>query len=171
MNKIYCFWTGTNEITPARVNGLNELQLKSGCDVVLITPENLPEYITEPLHPAYEYLSLVHRSDYLRAYFMHYHGGGYSDIKPGVHSWLSAFNKLGNSWVLGYKELGPGVVAICTHKPMMQRTLQSNWHQLIGCGAFICKPHTFFTSEWLREADDLLTYKYDLLKKYPGNTL
>ena len=86
MNNIYCFWTGTNEMNETRLNGLNKLRSVSGCNVVLITPDNLNDFLIEPLHPAYKYLSLVHRSDYLRAYFMHYHGGGYSDIKPGKYS-------------------------------------------------------------------------------------
>jgi hypothetical protein len=33
-----------------------------------------------PLHPAYEYLSLVHRSDYLRCELLHQYGGLYCDV-------------------------------------------------------------------------------------------
>ena len=55
----------------------------SQCNVILITPEKLNKYILNehPLHPSYYYLSEVHKSDYLRTYFMRFYGGGYSDIK------------------------------------------------------------------------------------------
>ena len=171
MNKIYCFWTGTNEMSIARLKGLDKLRCTSECEVILVTPENLNEFISKPIHPAYEYLSLVHRSDYLRAYFMHYIGGGYSDIKPGIHSWRNAFESLEKYSVIGYKEVGSGAVAQCFNKPGMRKKLQDNWRLLVGCGAFICNPNTEFTQEWLDEVNKLLTYNLNLLKKHPGNIL
>lgn len=49
----------------------------------LITLDSLPPWIDPeiPLHPSFDHLSTIHRSDYLRCYFMHVHGGGYTDIK------------------------------------------------------------------------------------------
>lgn len=78
------FWTNDKgEITPNRFRSLNQFKEISEVDVILITKDNLHEYILpeNPLHPSYKYLSAVHRSDYLRTYFMHFYGGGYSDIK------------------------------------------------------------------------------------------
>lgn len=51
--------------------------------MILVTPENVADFIVEgsPFHPIYEHLSLVHRSDYLRAYLMYHHGGAYTDLK------------------------------------------------------------------------------------------
>lgn len=68
------------------------LTKNSGVEVKLITPKNLNNYLLPdfPLHPAYDYLSLVHKSDYLRCYFMHFHGGGYSDIKPNYKNWKNS---------------------------------------------------------------------------------
>ena len=93
---IYIFWTGDNEITPNRLEGIKSLERVSGIEVKLITPKNLPEYIKneDPLPDAYNNLSLNHRSDYLRSYFMYHYGGGYADIKTYFHSWVSAFDKL-----------------------------------------------------------------------------
>src|SRR5690606_1936777 len=73
---LYAFWTGNNELTENRLRCLESIKKNSGVPFVLVTPGNLEEYIVNehPLHPAYEYLSLIHRSDYLRCYFMHHHG-------------------------------------------------------------------------------------------------
>ena len=80
---IYVFWTGDNEITPNRLKGIESLQRVSRVKVQLITPKNLPQYIKadDPLPKAYQFLSLNHRSDFLRGYFMYHYGGGYADIK------------------------------------------------------------------------------------------
>ena len=57
--------------------------------VLLVTPDDLAAYVLpeHPLHEAYEGLSFVHRSDYLRCYFLNFHGGGYADIKPFHTGW------------------------------------------------------------------------------------
>ena len=61
------------------------LRENSGCNIILIHDGNLHEWIIPgTLHSSYKYLSYTHRSDYLRCYFSHYYGGGYSDIK-NVH--------------------------------------------------------------------------------------
>ena len=58
--------------------------------------ENLSSWIAEksPLHPAYNYLSSVHKADYLRCYLMHHHGGAYSDIKVIENSLYYLLNSL-----------------------------------------------------------------------------
>ncbi|MEU5467039.1 hypothetical protein [Kocuria salsicia] len=52
----------------------------------LVTPENLSDWVLpqHPLHRAYENLSLVCRSNYLRASLTHHHGGGYCDLKASA---------------------------------------------------------------------------------------
>ena len=44
---IYIFWTGDNEITPNRLEGIKSLEMVSGVEVKLITPKNLSKYIKE----------------------------------------------------------------------------------------------------------------------------
>lgn len=77
--RIFCFWTGSNEMPEVRRMNLDRLTEDAGVDVVLITPDSLDEWVVpeHPINSALHNLSLTHRSDYLRAYFMHYHGGGY----------------------------------------------------------------------------------------------
>ena len=80
-NKIYCFWTGENKMSEQRLKCLEQLRKKSQCNVILVTPKILDKYILDkhPLHPSFKYLSQTHKADYLRTYFMRFHGGGYSD--------------------------------------------------------------------------------------------
>ena len=70
-NVIYCFWTGDNPLTKNRKESLNVLNKKTGIPIVLITPDNLSNYILQdyPLHKSYDHLSLVHKSDYLKMLF------------------------------------------------------------------------------------------------------
>jgi hypothetical protein len=170
---VWCFWTGDNELTPNRVEGLQTMEANIGIPVKLVTPATLGEYILpdHPLHPAYEHLSLVHRADYLRCYFMHHHGGGYGDIKRYKHSWKRAFARLERSdkWGLGYKEVGAyGVVSL---EGALGVDLKKNWRILVGNGAYIFRPHTPVTHEWYNELMRRMDIYHDALAAHPGNIL
>lgn len=142
---------------------LDQLRIVSQCDVQLITKKELPDYIlaSEPLHPAYEYLSETHKADYLRTYFMNFHGGGYSDIKRTTGSWLPAFKEMENPdiWMIGYKEINGGV-AYPPHSHL--------WTHLIGNCSYICKPQTPLTKEWYADMLATLDTKLEALRRYPS---
>lgn len=171
---IYIFWTGDNEITSNRLKGIESLEKVSGVKVQLITPKNLSNYIVEddPLPEAFQYLSLVHKSDYLRSYFMHHYGGGYADIKTYFHSWVEAFDQLDASksaYVLGYPEVGFwGAANYDIEEENLKNDLYLYWRYLVGNGAFICRPHTKFTEEWHHEVKRRLISKTETLRKYPA---
>ena len=155
MDTIYCFWTGQNEMSWQRKECLEQLIKVCECNVLLVTQENLPEFILPeyPLHPSYKYLSETHKADYLRTYFMHFYGGGYSDIKKTSGSWKKAFADLhsqSNYWICGYPEITGGVA----YPPIIDK-----WDKLIGNGAYICKPKTPLTTEWYNEMISLLDTK------------
>lgn len=161
---IYCFWTGNNELTDNRKRCLQNLKNLSECNVIFIDNTNLNDYILKdnPLHPAYQYLSETHKADYLRTYFMHFYGGGYSDIKETQCTWVNAFNDLqkdDNKWICGYKEVEGGVA----YGPYSDK-----WEELIGNGCYICKPNTPLTNEWYNEMYSLLDTKLEKLKLYPA---
>ena len=143
---------------------------KSECKITLITPNNIKDYIKKeyPLHKSYDYLSSTHKSDYLRCYFMHHYGGGYSDIKEITHSWNNAFDELNNSskWINGYPEISPNAVA--NVEPPLYFELQKNYKKLIGCCSFICKPYTNFTYDWIGAVNEKLDLYYELLKINPS---
>lgn len=167
---IFTFWTGQNKMSENRIKSLDTIAAFSGVPVVFITQNTLKDFAIHTIHPAYEYLSNVHKSDYLRCYFMHYFGGGYCDIKVVDRSWMPAFKKLENSecYGLGYKEVSPNHVAEC-NTPEQKTQLQLNYKKLIGNGAFIFKPKTQFTFDWFEQVSQLLTLKHDLLKATLGN--
>ncbi|MBB5598178.1 hypothetical protein BKA12_001258 [Neomicrococcus lactis] len=73
-----------------RLKSLERLQKGSTAEVILVSPANLDDWIVPsyPLHSAYENLSIIHRSDYLRAYFAYHHGGGMKEL--GSHNVGSA---------------------------------------------------------------------------------
>ena len=160
---IFTFWTNETEITENRQNSLEYIELISQCEVILVTKDNLHEYIlpSEPLHPAYKYLSETHRADYLRTYFMNFHGGGYSDIKKATGSWLKAFDELAASdkWINGYPEVEGGIA----YQPV-----NTFYKDLIGNGAYICKPNTPLTNEWYADMISLLDAKLEKLRLYPS---
>lgn len=171
---IYCFWTGNNPMTNNRLNAIESLRKKSGVPIKLITPTNLNTYILKeyPLHRAYSLLSLVHKSDYLRCYFMHHYGGGYCDVKQISNSWLSAFKSIENhaeKWVLGYSELNKHSVAQIEGK--IGKDLKTYFKSVIGNCAYICRSKTKFTDEWYKELHNRLDNYYEELKKYPGNIM
>ena len=173
---IYIFWTGDNEITLNRLEGIKSLENVSGVEVKLITPHNLPEYIKEddPLPEAYQYLSLNHRSDYLRSYFMYHYGGGYADIKTYYKSWLPAFEKLekSNAYVLGYPEVGFwGAANKCISSINLKKDLFRHWRYLIGNGSFICRPHTKMAAEWHTAVRNRLIAYTELLREHPAKDI
>lgn len=167
---IFTFWTGTNQMSENRIKSLDTIAAFSGVPVALITRKNLYDFAIYPIHKAYEYLSDVHKSDYLRCYFMHYFGGGYCDIKHIERPWKPAFERLEKSgaYALGYKEVSPNHVAEC-NTPEQKKELQLNYRKLIGCGAFIFMSYTPMTQDWFNAVESVMTAKYELLKANPGN--
>lgn len=162
---IFIFWTGTNEMSFRRVHCINALKEQTGCNICLVTVDNLHEYILDeyPLHPAYPYLSETHKCDYLRTYFMHHYGGGYSDIKIPNGSWLKAFEEMDkneNIWINGYPESEPAAIA---YKPAADL-----WQKLPGNGAYIIRKQTAFTKEWVEKQSAVLDEKYEALKANPS---
>ena len=116
-----------------------------------------------PLHLAYDYLSATHKADYLRMYFMHFYGGGYSDIKVPTCNWESSFETLlvnSELWGIGYPEISESGVA--------NDTVRDKWQELIGNGCYIMKPNTNFTREWYQSVHKLLDEKLLELRKNPA---
>lgn len=136
-----------------------------------VTPANIQDWVVEgyPIHPAYENLSLVHRSDYLRAYLMHHFGGGYCDLKEPNHSWSHAFERALSDpdvWVTSYGEM-TAHAATRIDGPL-GFDIAMYHQQLAGTGSMIVRSHTPFTGEWLREVERLMTYFADQMAEFPA---
>lgn len=169
---IYCFWTGDNEMSENRKNAIRSLQETSGVPVKIITQHDLSNYIVPdyPLHVAYEQLSFVHKSDYLRCYFMLHYGGGYSDVKKTHHNWNPFFDAIDNAsdkQVLGFTELSYTDTGYANG--FLQKDLRLNYLTLIGTNAYIFKPYSQFATEWYAELHKRMDALQDALAQNPGN--
>ena len=169
--RIFTLWTGDGPLPEVRQRGLDALQdTLHGIEVVLVTPENMHKWIVpgHDLHPAYQNLSLVHRSDYLRAYLLHHHGGGYSDVKAPNHHWGPAFEQLAHDdlWLIGYPERSTQWVAQLPRQ--LGRDLKRNYRIVPGGGSFVARADSTFTREWMAELERRLDYLGPLLEQHPG---
>lgn len=166
---LFCFWTGDNLMDSNRKNALSSLS-NTNLNVVFIDKYSLKNFIhpNYPLHPAYNYLSAVHRADYLRTYFMHVYGGAYSDIKFTTSDWSLAFNTLKESSFIasGYTE--PSFSGVEGPNFFHKFILRLNYKNLIGNCAYIFKPNSFFTLEWYNNMITVLDKKEGLLKIHPA---
>jgi FkbM family methyltransferase len=161
--QVICFW-GSTPMSSTRAASLDALPQSTGCHVLCLTPETFADIAVpaHPIHPAFPYLSDVHKSDYVRTYMMHHYGGGYTDIKRQTGSWRPAFDALltSDALLVGYPEVSPDGVA---YPPVMHA-----WDSLVGNGAYICKPRTELTTEWFTAMEALLTERLDALRQSPA---
>lgn len=169
--RIFAVWTGENELSPNRKRNLERLQSSLGLELQLVTPSNLGDWVVaeHPIHTAYESLSLVHRSDYLRAYLLHHHGGGYVDVKEPKASWIGAFEameKNPTTWISGYRELNAKASTRIAGR--MGADIAFNFSKLVGTSSILARSHTPFTGEWMREVDRKMDYYADQLAEFPG---
>lgn len=168
---IFCTWTGTTPLTPQRAECLLSVYRETHCPVLLLTPANTSSWIKPdaPFHPAFPFLSEVHRADYLRVYLMHHWGGGYTDIKRTSASWRPHFAQLRaapDAFGLGYSEIGPQGVA---HPPDTDGDeMKADAHRLIGNCAYIFRRNTAFTRRWLANTEAALDGKLAALRHHPA---
>lgn len=187
--RIFGLWTGPNAM-PERRRSCWATFGVTGLDPVLVTPANLAEWVVPhwPLHPAYELLSPTHRADYLRAYLMHHHGGGYADIKRQLRSWIPTVEKVVRSrWLIGagYAEIRGGpprlhlnavdgrcrLVAVPVPRVMARIAtdmMRAAFPLMIGNCAFFLKPRTAYTRCWLTEVEQRLDALLPALRRHPG---
>ncbi|HRW17338.1 MAG TPA: hypothetical protein P5181_00675 [Dermatophilaceae bacterium] len=169
--RVFTFWTGDNDLTPNRRASLERMRETIGLPVVLVTPDTLPDWIVpnHPLHAAYQHLSLVHRSDYLRAYFLHHHGGGYCDIKQPVESWAAAAQSLRDhpdTWLLASPVEHASWVG--RHPGRLGADLRRHYRLIGASGSFLGRAGNPLTAEWVRELDRRLDYFAPQLAAFPG---
>jgi len=95
-------------LTPANTLALADLVDSMKVDVTHVDPGTLPLYNkTEmPIHPAFNYLSLNHKVDYLHAYFAQNYGGGLAPLikRTDNASWLGPMTIMQDNashWLMG----------------------------------------------------------------------
>lgn len=173
--RIFCIWAGDEKMTDNRRACLESMhEMNPGIPLIMVTPENLSDWVVDehPLHPAYPYLSTVHRADYLKCYLLHFHGGGCSDVKKHHWHWGSIFDQMNadpEAWITGYRI--PRSSEATDFPGKLCRDIRRNYSRLIGYGAMMARAKSPLTAEWLAEVDRRLDYYQVLLRKFPGNTL
>lgn len=176
-NVLFTIWFGKS-FTPNR--NLQYLTLKkvSKCRIININENNI-HLLKYPIHKSFQYLSSIHKSDYLRCYLMYYYGGGYSDLKKTSSSWIPAFNKLKSNdklWVVGYdcdgvalpSNLQRSLIDYNETTKEFVKLLQEKKKIFIGVGFFIFKKNTEIVIRWFNELNNRLDYFYEELKKNPA---
>tara|TARA_Y100000591_G_scaffold120_1_gene119 strand:+ start:1250 stop:2068 length:819 start_codon:yes stop_codon:yes gene_type:complete len=170
---LFILWMG-GELTDNRKKSIESIKKNTNCNIVLITKDNLNEYILKdyPLHKGFKYLSSIHQADYLRCYLMHHYGGGYSDLKKAKSSWEPSYKKLENDkniWAVGLR--GPNNFGLAypeEYDKYQREKLKKNHKNLIGVSYFIYKPNTPLTQEWYNNLNKRMDYYYEDLKKHPA---
>ena len=176
-NIIFTIWYGKSFTSNRNLQYLT-LKKVSKCRIININENNI-NLLKYPIHKGFQYLSSIHKSDYLRCYLMYYYGGGYSDLKKTSSSWIPAFNKLKNNdklWAVGYNCDGVALPGnLQKEKYDYNETTQKyveilnkNKNNFIGVGFFIFKKNSEIVIKWFNELNKRLDNFYQELKKYPA---
>lgn len=162
---LWAIWLGPDP-RPRRAASLQALRDQPGLDVRLIREPASLELAGHPFHPAYHHLHVVHRSDYLRAYAMHHYGGAYCDVKPltsTVRAVIDDLNSDDDAWAIGYREVTSTYVGDLPHE--LGGYLKAHYRAVLGPSAFVFRPRSTFTTEWMRELHARLDYYHEPLQE------
>jgi hypothetical protein len=154
-----------------RLRSFEMMKSNLGVPLCLVTKDNLSEFILQeyPLHPAFQWLSDVHKSDYLRIYFLHHYGGGWHDIKPTMANFQKMWSEFANPEVyfVGRAEIKGGPAKVFDSEG---NWMPDFWNDLVGCGWWIGRPNTPLSTEMCHKINELLDINYELLKRYPARS-
>ena len=134
-----------------------------GAPVILLTEKNISSFVE--VHPAFEFLSGVHKADYARAAVLDKYGGGYHDVKHRSESWSSAWDddswtRHDDIWLYCRRETEPGHIG---YQPIAHE-----YSKLGTMSWVIAKPGTPYTRELLAQIEAVLDEYKDKLRQYPG---
>lgn len=170
MDRVLRFWWGGTVATMSenRKRCYKSIIRNSGVKrIEMITPENYKMYEVkeQPIHEAFQYLSEVHKSDYLRAYVTYHYGGAWTDVKYIDYDWNQYFDMLDDN---------PNMIAIgCPEMIIVDNEYKrlpptSVHYQCIGMANFIFREKTNVFKDFITRVDAKLDEKLELLKQYPG---
>lgn len=155
---LWACWLG-GPITPNRERAIEGLRQQPGLEFRLVTEPAEVLVDGHPFHYAYEHLTMTQKSDYMRAYVMHHHGGFYADVKPFLGNLRPAVDRLNadpDLWVVAYREITSNYVPDLAHT--LGQDIRRHYRSVMGPSGFACRPGTLFTAEWLREVDARMDY-------------
>jgi len=165
---LWCYWEG-EAMQGNRKLSFDYLQEHIGVPIALVGPENIAAFILadHPLHQAFPCLSIVHRSDYIRAYLLHFYGGAWHDIKATEVSFADCWEQFQapNLFLIGRPELPKGAAAV---QLSPGRYIGDHWQDLVAVPAWIGRPQTPLSRDIYRELIQLLDDNLAALQKYPA---
>lgn len=169
--RAFVVWTGDNALTPKRQANLDLIRERIGLQVELVTPSTLERWLVagHPLPAAYEHLSLIHRSDYLRGYLMHHHGGAYVDVKQPLSSWRPSYDRMAadpQAWVTSYSSSHANWIGKLRGR--LGRDILVHYRLMFGKSGFMMRSHTPLTAAWISQMDAVLDSRAKLLASHPG---
>lgn len=162
--RLYWFGAEMNETRRRSVESIRRA-IGSDCVLEIIGERELEKYhAVVPVHGCFQYLSGIHKSDYLRGHIGHHWGGGYTDIKPYNYSWDGCFDVFEDSevWVAGAPEFSPSGVAGC-------QDVVDMWKYLLTQCNDIMRSRTPYSLAVLTRQNDLLDRYADALRAHPAN--
>jgi hypothetical protein len=142
-------WTGNNPLPPYMA--LCHETVKKWNDpyfhVVLVTPDNVHHFLQD-IHPAYDFLSYVHRADYLRVMLLYHYGGMYLDMDTiGLSPLKDELHISKSVDIVGYNG--------------------QQWGELWGFSALgPVKRHCHLYKVWKDEMHALFDQKYALIRSF-----
>ena len=165
---VWCYWEG-EAMSGNRLLSFEYLSKNIGVPICLITPENIQQFI-KPQHPfpeVYKYLSIVHRSDYIRAYLLHHYGGAWHDVKATTVSYASCWKEFEDEkiWIIGKPEIAKGAAQVLTSDG---KYIPDYYKDLIAVPSWIGRPQTPLSSEILQGIEHILAENATTLATNPA---
>ena len=165
---VWCYWEGP-PMTGNRRLSFEYLQAHIQVPICLITPDNLHHFIVEghPLPRAFNQLSIVHRSDYIRAYLLHHYGGGWHDIKATEVSYEKVWEEFRNDaiWIVGKREIAKGAAKIYNADGDF---VPDHYQKLIAVPSWVGRPQTSLSADLLSGIEAIIEQNADTLFMYPA---
>ena len=171
---VFIMWFSHKDYIPEfsvrRFNALQSLITNLKVPIIIITNENYKfwEIKEHPIHEGFNYLSGVHKSDYLRVYLLYHYGGGYHDIKWREKTWEIEWEKFMNPniWLVGRRELKADYIAYDPEKD--EKWVQNEFNKLITMGWVISRPNNEIMQILLNKINLKLDNKLNMLKLKPA---
>jgi hypothetical protein len=168
---IYLVWFGKINFT--RKTSIKSFQKQSGCKIILVTEKNFKNFesLEYPMHPLFECLSAVDKSDYLRAYLMYNYGGGYSDVKKCMFNWVEYFDFLEKASEISFIAcplINENGISNFSNDTEIIKSAKKEYYRYASCAQFIFKPKTDIAKRWIDEIHMKLDKVYNILEKNPA---
>ena len=136
-----------------------------------LTPSTVERWLVpgHPLPEGYAHLSFIHRSDYLRGYLMHHHGGAYLDIKRPLESWRPSYDRMAAdpaAWVTSYPTTHANWIGKLRGR--IGRDILVHYTMMFGKSGFMMRSYTPLTAAWLAQMDAIVSSRNNILAQHPG---